>query len=87
MFEHLLEMGSRGHENLDRGLHSFLVRAEKLVSPDVPAVPSRYCTTLPTVFFGTVLILSPREIMLVIDRSNSAARAPKKLSFGREAEL
>ena len=68
------------------GCTASLCAPEKLVSPDVPAVPSRYCTPLPTVSFSTVLILSPREIMLV-STLNSATRALTGSSFERYAKL
>ena len=67
-------MGSPGTSTEALGCTASLCAPEKLVSPDVPAVPSRHCTALPTVSFGTVLILFPREIML-ISTLNSAARA------------
>ena len=64
-----------------------LCTPEKLVSPDVPAntlsVP--HCFSGSTL--GTVPMVSPQGTILAIELSNFAARAPKKLLFGREAKL
>ena len=64
-----------------------LCTPEKLVSPDVLAntlsVP--HCFSGSTL--GTVPMVSPQGTILANELSNFAARAPKNLSFGREAKL
>ena len=63
--------GLAGMSTEASGYTASLCTPEKLVSPDVPAVPSWYCTAIATVPFGTVLILSPTELYSLFELRNT----------------
>ena len=81
-------MGSRGHEDLDRGLHSYPCASLRNWSHQMfwwypPG--TTHCFSGSTL--GTVPMVSLQGTILAIELSNFAARAPHELSFGREAKL
>ena len=63
--------GLAGMSTEASGCTASLCTPEKLVSPDVPAVSSRYCTAIAAVPFGTELILSPTELYSLFELRNT----------------
>ena len=90
----LFEGLARGRAPGPQAAKLSLCTPEKLVSPDVLAIPSRYHTAFPAVSCthyrislwqysaGTELLFQ----QYAVPTPNFAARAPMKLSFGREAK-